>query len=200
MPMRATHLLLAVLLWSCAPINAPAPEVASHSQPRASGTQDARPPSSAISDTLGLPSPCRTRERDVLPTLVAHVCAAIDAVNTGNREALGRLMGEDFALLGVTGKYFPRSREQMIARWTQDSEGGSKGSSHLTRVFRVIETSELGLVSGEIEDRIVEDGVERCSIHVFTDTWKRVGTNWEWMHAHESGFREIECAGRTEEP
>lgn len=127
-------------------------------------------------------------------TLRTKVCEALAAVNRKDRVALSELMADDFSLLGVTGKYFGSSKEEMVARWTSGTSGSVPGSSKLARIYRESVSGNAGFIAGEIEDRVNENGERRCYLHAFTDLWEKRGDSWVWVHSHESGVRAAQCS------
>lgn len=139
---------------------------------------------------------CRSLDHDS-PESLRGVCAALAAVNAKDSQALTELMSDDFALVGVSGKYFPAARSEMVARWTTSDGSAPSGSSHLVRIFRVRQTGSTGIVSGEIRDTVDgPDGV-RCYLHAFTDIWEKRADAWKWIHSHESGASEAACGSNA---
>jgi len=121
------------------------------------------------------------------------VCQALDAVNDLDARRLGELMAEDFSLTTISGKYFGESKAEMVRRWTQAPEPGTKATSRLTKVFRIRVAGASAFVSGEIEDKTIRDGQGKCESHAFTDLWERRQGRWLWVHSHESGHRDSPC-------
>jgi hypothetical protein len=126
-------------------------------------------------------------------TVLSQVCLALAAVNKGNAATLRRLMAEDFALTSVNGKYFEKSKQGMITRWTEASPVGTTASSKLTKVYRTAQSAAFGFVAGEIEDKTMDKYGSHCAVHAFTDIWELRADQWQWVQSHESGERSQAC-------
>lgn len=136
---------------------------------------------------------CLPATRSAGGVLHAKVCEALAAVDQKDRATLRELMASDFSLLGVTGKYFGNSRDDMVTRWTSGSPDSSASSARLVEVYREHVKGNAGFIAGEIEDRVDERGKRTCHRHAFTDFWERRGNTWVWVQSHESGAREAPC-------
>lgn len=122
-----------------------------------------------------------------------NVCAALAAINRMDAPALGALMANDFALFAASGKYYPNSKIDMVARWTAPNGPPGADSSMLVEIDREYLSGDVGFLAGEIEDRTIEAGQNRCYRHAFTDIWERRSGAWRWVQSHESGAREVSC-------
>lgn len=124
--------------------------------------------------------------------VLQSTCAALHAINVGDAKALEMLMADDFALTSVSGKYFERSRSEMVRRWTAAAPAGVATESRLAKVLWTRHTAGQGFIAGVIEDRETRDGRVSCQQHAFTDTWERRRGKWVWVQSHESGLGECE--------